>query len=91
MGQILSAVLVMLANANNLNSKGIGNYTGLPTTPTLPTDTAADLAASAMGFIPPGPVYVSGEKLLGAIEAFLAQWALLRDVDRPGHGIAAVP
>ena len=72
-GQILTAVLTGVANANALNVYGIGNYTGLPTTPALPSATVSDLAALTV--IPPTSVYVQGEKILGAIESFLESWA----------------
>ena len=42
---------------------------------TLPSDTLADLQAAGLALIPPTGVYVQGEKLLGAIEGLLSQWA----------------
>jgi hypothetical protein len=71
-GQILTAVLTMATNATNLNNVGLGGYTSL-SPPTLPAATVADLAALVM--IPPAPVYVGGEKLIGALDGLLAQWA----------------
>jgi hypothetical protein len=72
-GQILTDVLTMPANANALNAYGIGQYSGLPTTPALPSATTTDLAA--LTWIPPGPCRFGGEKFLSAVESFLAQWA----------------
>jgi hypothetical protein len=72
-GQILTSILTMVANANGLNAYGIGAYTGLPTTPALPSATVTDLAALTV--IPPSSVYVQGEKILNAIESFLGSWA----------------
>lgn len=71
-GQILTTVLQMTGNATALNGYGIGNYTTL-SPPTLPSVTVTDLAA--LTIVPPCEVYVQGEKLLGAIEAFMEQWA----------------
>src|SRR5512135_890974 len=71
-GQILAAVLTMPTNAANLSGLGLGGYTSLGP-PALPADTTADLAALAM--IPPAPVHVGGEKLIGALDGLLAQWA----------------
>lgn len=72
-GDILTDVLTMVVNAQELNAYGIGNYTGLPSSPTLPAATVSDLAALTV--IPPRPVYFSGEKFGGAIDAFLQQCA----------------
>src|SRR5512135_3855566 len=71
-GQILAAVLTMPTNAANLSGLGLGGYTSL-SPPALPADTTADLAALAL--IPPAPVHVGGEKLIGALDGLLAQWA----------------
>ena len=48
---MITTVLFGNTNANALNAYGIGNYSGLPTTPALPSTTVADLAAMTM--IPP--------------------------------------
>lgn len=72
-GQILSDVLTMLANSAALDARGVGGYTGMPATPTLPADTLSDL--SALTVIPPAGCFVQGEKLICAIEQFLRQWA----------------
>lgn len=71
-GEILADVLTMVANATNLDAKGLGGYATL-TPPTLPSTTVADLAALTL--IPPSAVYVQGEKFLAALEGFLSQWA----------------
>lgn len=71
-GQIVADVLTMLVNAAALDGKGIGNYTGMPGAPTLPAATLADLAA--MTIIPPQRVYVSGERILQAIEGAVQQF-----------------
>jgi len=71
-GQILADALTMDQNAAALDGKGIGGYTSL-SPPTLPAETAADLAAMTM--IPPAPVSIGGERLLGAVDAFLRAWA----------------
>jgi|GEM_PF-1763488 len=72
-GEIIADVLVMLANAQTCAAYGIGNYTGLPLAPVLPSVTVADLAA--MTVIPPHEVYVSGEKFGCALDGFLQQCA----------------
>ena len=72
-GQILTLCLLMTQNAINLNAYGIGQYTGLPTTPALPSATVSDLAL--MTILPPRPVYVHGEKLLESVEAVLSECA----------------
>lgn len=58
----------------SVGAAGTG-YTSAPTVlvTTLPATTVADLAA--LVFQPPGPCYFGGEKLLGAVEGFLATWA----------------
>ena len=71
-GQILEDVLTMQANAEALDSYGIGGYTSL-SPPTLPAETLADLAA--MTTIPPRPVEVGGDRFFSSISAFLASWA----------------
>lgn len=80
-GQILSDALTMTDNAANLNSKGIGGYVSL-SPPTLPFATLADLAE--LDLIPPAPITIGGEKLLGAIESFLSAWA-------PNHALHVRP
>ena len=72
-GQILGAVLTMPTNAAWCNLCGIGNYTGLPTSPALPSVTTADLAA--MTVIPPHEINVNGEKFGAALDGFVQQWA----------------
>ena len=72
-GQIFTDVLTMTVNAQKLNAYGIGNYTGLPSAPALPSTTVSDL--SALTWIPPGPITFGGEKLLNAVESLLAQIA----------------
>jgi hypothetical protein len=72
-GQILTTVLTMKTNAQNLGALGIGNYTGLPSAPALPSATTADLAALTM--IPPSPLEFGGEKLWTAVVGFCQQWA----------------
>jgi hypothetical protein len=67
-GEIIADVLTFDDNATLLDGLGIGNYTSL-SPPTLPTVTTDDL--DALTVIPPYPVYVQGEKLLGAIEQVL--------------------
>jgi hypothetical protein len=71
-GQILTDVLTMVDNAKALNAHGVGAYSTL-TPPTLPASTVADLATLTV--IPPSGVYIQGEKLIGAIEAFARFWA----------------
>jgi hypothetical protein len=71
-GQILTFVLTSATNAFNLNAYGLGDYASFGPA-VLPAATIADLAA--MTFIPPGPVYVGGQKFGGGIEGFLEQWA----------------
>jgi hypothetical protein len=66
-GQIATAVLTMLTNAQALDAKGIGAYTGMPGTPTLPTATVNDLAA--MTIIPPQRFLVTGERILQSLES----------------------
>lgn len=72
-GQILADVLTGLANAQALDAKGVGGYTGLPSAPVLPASTVADLALLTV--IPPAATYVQGERLLTALEGFLRFWA----------------
>lgn len=72
-GQILTDVLTSTTNANNLNTYGLGNFTGLPSAPALPAATVTDLAALTV--IPPRPCYVTGEKFSGAIDGFLQRYA----------------
>ena len=74
-GQILADVLTMPANAANLTAVGLGGlaYHAAMGTYTLPSSTAADLAALTV--IPPRAVYVTGEKFLGALDGLLQQWA----------------
>jgi hypothetical protein len=72
-GQILTAVLTMVDNAQALDALGVGNYTGLPSAPALPSQTVTDLAGLTR--VPPSTVRFSGEKLLSAVEAFLSTWA----------------
>lgn len=71
-GEIVEDVLTMLVNAAALDGKGIGGYTGMPGTPTLPASTLADLAV--MTIIPPQRVIVSGERILQAIENTVQQY-----------------
>lgn len=71
-GEIITDVLEMDDNATNLDDLGIGNYSSL-SPPTLPTNTANDLAA--LVHIPPYPCYIQGEKMLSAIEGFVSQVA----------------
>jgi hypothetical protein len=80
-GQILTDALTGTTNATALDGKGIGGYTSL-SPPTLPSATTTDL--SALTLIPPAPVYVQGERLLSAIEAFLSAWA-------PNHAMYVQP
>jgi hypothetical protein len=72
-GQILTDVLTMTANATALNARGVGGYTSMGPPPVLPSSTVSDLAA--MTIIPPNGCYVQGEKLISAIESFARQWA----------------
>jgi hypothetical protein len=72
-GQILTAVLTMLANATNCQAYGLANLTIVGSTVTLPTATVTDLAALTL--IPQAPVYYGGETFWGAWEGFLAAWA----------------
>src|SRR4051794_31839769 len=72
-GQILTDVLTSVANATNMNSYGLGNYTGLPSAPALPAATVADLAALTV--IPPRPCYVQGEKFGDSLDGFLQKHA----------------
>jgi hypothetical protein len=72
-GQVLTDVLTNVPNATALSGYGIGNYTGLPTSPALPAATVSDLAALTV--IPQSPVYLGGEKLLTAVDSFLSLWA----------------
>lgn len=72
-GQILASVLTMPDNAAWCDLCGIGNYTGLPTSPTLPGVTTADLAL--MTAIPPHEVYVGSDKFGMALDGFVQQWA----------------
>jgi len=71
-GEILTDVLEMTANATALDAKGLGGYTSL-SPPTLPASTVSDLAALTL--VPPAPVYIQGEKFLAALEGFVGQWA----------------
>ena len=74
-GNILTSVLQMTANATACLAAGIGNYTGTSPNFTLPAVTATDLATTALAVIPPRPIYFTGEKFGDALEALLAQWA----------------
>ena len=81
-GQILSAVLLMNTNANALDAYSLGQYTGLPTTPALPSATVTDLAA--LTFIPQQIVTFGSDKLFSAIEGVLEQHA-------PNHAFCVLP
>lgn len=73
-GEILADVLTMTANAQAIDAAGIGNYTGLPSAPVLPTITTDDLAL--LTIIPHRPLYFTGEKFgSAALDGFLQQWA----------------
>jgi hypothetical protein len=72
-GQILTDVLTMAANAANLAANGLGALTFPSGVPTLPAATVSDLALLTL--ICPAPVYFGGEKFMGAVESFLATWA----------------
>jgi hypothetical protein len=67
-GQIITSILTMTANATALNGYGIGAYTSL-SPPTLPAATVTDLAALTV--IPPYRVTVSGERILQSIEQLI--------------------
>jgi hypothetical protein len=62
-GQILTAVLAMSANAASLAAFGMSTSGA----------TVTDLAALTL--VPPAPVYFGGERFLGAVESLLASWA----------------
>lgn len=81
-GQILTDVLTMQANAVAADSFGLGQYSGLPSAPALPAATVADLAALTL--IPVAPVYFSGQRFLSAIESFLSS-------DAPNHCLWIAP
>jgi hypothetical protein len=70
-GQIVTSVLTMTANASSLSAAGIGAYTSLAP-PTLPALTTSDL--SALTFIPFSAVYISGERILQALESFVQSY-----------------
>jgi hypothetical protein len=70
-GAILRAVLQASANADALDSMGVGAYASL-SPPTLPSLTLADLAA--LGVVPAEPVQLQGESILNALEQFILRW-----------------
>lgn len=73
-GDIIKVSLTMPTNAENLRLRGLGNFTvGTDGTYSLPSDTASDVAA--MTVIPPHPVYLGGQKLVAAYDAFLQSQA----------------
>jgi hypothetical protein len=71
-GQIITDVLTQTTNATRLNAVGIGAYASMGPPAVLPALTIADLATAALSVIPPFPVYVSGEKILNGVAAFLS-------------------
>jgi hypothetical protein len=96
-GQILEAVLTDVTLAGDLDALGIGNFTGLPTTPALPATTQADL--DAMTVVIPHPVSVGGDHALSCVASVLGQIApnhllyvlpdgTLRFLDRRKFGVA---
>lgn len=69
-GQIITDALTMSQNANALNGMGIGGYTAMTPTPTLPAKTVADLAA--LNVINPQVAQMGGDQLMSAIESYLS-------------------
>lgn len=73
-GDIIKMSLRMPTNAENLRLRGLGNFTvETDGTYSLPSDTEADVAG--MTVIPPYPVYLGGQKLVAAYDAFLQSQA----------------
>jgi hypothetical protein len=70
-GQVVTDVLLMVANAQALNGAGLGNYTGLPSSPVLPASTVSDLAALTV--ILPYEADVAGERILQSLEGYVQQ------------------
>lgn len=70
-GQIITLVLTNTFNAPALAAVGVGAYTSL-SPPTLPSLTAADLAALAV--VPREPVQLQGIGILNTIEGLLQRW-----------------
>jgi hypothetical protein len=67
-GQIVTYILQMQANATALSALGIGAYVSL-TPPTLPPQTLTDLGL--LSVIPRWVVRIAGERLLPALESFV--------------------
>jgi hypothetical protein len=66
---IVSAILIMPANAAALNAAGVGAYTSMGPPAVLPSLTTSDLAGLTV--IPPFRVSISGERILQSLEAFV--------------------
>jgi hypothetical protein len=71
-GQIVTQVLQATINASALAGVGVGNYTIVGSVYTLPSTTAADLAA--LTIVPPNPVQLQGESILSRLAAFIQEW-----------------
>ena len=82
-GQILTDVLTMDANAAALSAAGLMAYVTL-TPPTLPGTTVADLAA--LTIIPQGPIRFGGEKFYAALESFCSVHAPHHNPNIDGTG-----
>jgi hypothetical protein len=72
LGEIFRRILTVPATAQALHAHGIGDYTGLPSVPTLPAATLADLAR--LDVVPPRPVIFRGESLFNTMDQELTQW-----------------
>jgi hypothetical protein len=68
-GEVVADCLTMSTNAAHLHAAGIGGYTVVGDTYSLPAETLADLAA--LDLRPPQVLQVSGAKCLTAIESFV--------------------
>jgi hypothetical protein len=69
-GEILTDALTMAQNAAALDAMGIGGYTALTPTPTLPLLTIGDL--SLLTAINPQVAQIGGDQLMSAIESYLS-------------------